>query len=164
MAQGDRIPTLVFERALVLIGIARLAAIIEIFRADMQRLMNVAREVREQDDSDGLRHLPLVLLRRVAFENGDAVAHRMNDVPLTAPSLTVRIFLWAENRDVGVVKPVMRGDHRMMILRRRIRFPIRDELRIDPRPRGVMKDARRIGTVLVPALDLISDYRRFLQG
>src|SRR4051812_528413 len=88
----ERVAAFILQSCFVLIGINYVAGLIEIFGADMQRLMNVADIVGKQNYRHGLRDFAIVLFGNTATQYIDAVTDHMHDVPLGSPSGAVLIF------------------------------------------------------------------------
>ena len=92
-------------------------------------LMDVADKMREQNNRDRLGDGACVIFWLRAFQNRDAVTHHVHDVPLAAAFFSVAIFFRRiGQRNIGVMKSVMRRDRRIFVVARRIRFPERAQL------------------------------------
>ena len=105
--EHERVAAFVFDAGLIFIGINRVAGLIEIFGTDVERLVNVADIVREQNYRDRLGDFARIIFRDVAAQNIDAIANHVDDVPLGPAGRAAGIFVNVENRHIGVVEPVM---------------------------------------------------------
>ena len=83
---------MIFERGLAQIRIHFVSALVKILRAHMQRLVDIADIVGQQNDRDGLRDLPRILLGDFPSEDRHAVGDHVDDVPLVRPVLPLEYF------------------------------------------------------------------------
>src|SRR5438046_7842895 len=87
----------------------------------------------------------------------------MHDVPLAATGMSVTISLGWHDRNVGVVKPMMRR-RAWIHARRRICSPEIAQLPVNVSMRRVVKRPRIINPLLVPAFDLVGNDGSFFQS
>ena len=104
----ERITAVVRKRIGHLVWIRRLALCIEILRADMERLMNIADKMCEENERDRSCNFAIVSLGEFSFQHLDAETHHVDDVPLAAPDFAVAILFIVDQRDIGVVEPMVR--------------------------------------------------------
>ncbi len=82
ISSEDRVASLIFERGLAQIRIHFVSALIKILRAHMQRLVDIADIMGQQNDRDGLRDLARILFRDLPSENRDAVRTSCGRCPI----------------------------------------------------------------------------------
>src|SRR5205807_69190 len=121
------------------VWINRLSTLIEILRADVKRLMNVPDIMGEQNHGDRFRNLARIVLCRVAPQDINAVGNHVNDVPRAAAGPAISVLLNVEDRDIAVMKPVVRRSGGFRIPRRWICLPEFAELFVDLWVIGVMR-------------------------
>ncbi len=74
----------------------------------MQRLVNVAHVMGQQNESNGLGDLPFILFRDSSSQDFDTIWNHVHHIPFAAPGLALGIFLHPHDGNVCVVKPMMR--------------------------------------------------------
>ena len=82
--------------------------LVEKLRADMERLVDIAHKMGQEDHRDRLRDLARVIFRHLAFENADAVRDHVDDVPFRAAHRALVVFLRVSYGHIRVVEPVVR--------------------------------------------------------
>jgi DNA-binding MltR family transcriptional regulator len=105
--QRQAVSALVFERGGDFIRVYWMAILIEKLGADVERLMNIADKMRQQNQGNRFRDLTIVIFRHLAFENADAVGNHVDDVPFRAADFSVSVLLRIRHRHIRVVIPVM---------------------------------------------------------
>src|ERR1700719_2176559 len=140
------------------VRINSLARIVEIICPDMKRLMDITDVMGQQNDGDRFGDFARIILWDFAAQNMYAVGNHVHNVPLTAPSFAIGIFVGVENGHIRVMKPMMRRDRRRWVQRRRIRAPEFPQLIVDFWMIRVMwKSVWILDTILVPRFNFIGD-------
>src|SRR4029077_19113785 len=106
--ESKRISAFVSKRRLIFVRIYDSALLIEIFRAYMQWLVNIGDVMRKQNKCYGLGYFSLILFRHSSLQNLYAELNHMDDVPFAATSVPLAVPLRRDDRNVGVVEPMMR--------------------------------------------------------
>ena len=154
--KGNGVASFIFDAGLAFVRIDGVC-VIEILRADVQGLMDVADIVGKQNHGDGFRDLARVIFPDFAAEDTHAIGDHVHDVPLAAPGFAFRIFVRIQDRHVGVMEPMMRGHGR-------VGSPEFAQLLIDSGVIGVMrKSAQVVDPILVPGLDFVGHDGRFFE-
>src|SRR5262245_13336415 len=99
--------------------------------------MNICDVMGEQNDGNRLRDLSLVLFGDSPLQNVDTERNHVHDVPSAPTNGAVAILLRGQQRDIGVVKPMVR--RRIRIVRWLVRAPEITQLPVEVATSGVMK-------------------------
>ena len=105
--QTQGVSTFVSQAGDATVGIDWFTSFIEVFRADMQRLMNIADTMRQQDHRNRFGNFARVVLGNFTAQNADAVRNRMHNIPVAAAGFAISIFLGIKHRHIGVMHPMM---------------------------------------------------------
>ena len=155
--QGEGVAALVGEGFGVLVGVGDLA-VVEVFCPDVQRLVDVADVVGQQDHGDRARDAPLVLLGDFSRKDAFAVGDHVDDVPLRAAGGTVGVFLGSGDGYIGVVEFVVGGNVAAPSGNGMVGVPKGAQLRFHLGMLGHLEAVRVVRAArIVPALDAIRD-------
>src|SRR5437764_690879 len=105
----------------------------------MQRLMNIAHEMRQQNQCDGLCNFAGIFLPDFPTQYSDAIRNGVHDIPLATPNFAVAVFSGVEYGHIRVVEPMMRWGAVACTGTRRIRVPKVTQLSLDLRRLRIMR-------------------------
>src|SRR5436190_415667 len=152
-AQG--VSTFVTQAGRAAVGIDWFSGLIEIFGAYMERLVNVADTMRQQNHRNRFGNLARVIRGNFAAQDANAVRDCVYHIPVATAGFAITIFLGIKHRHIGVMHPTM---GRRLIIRVRawwVRLPKIVQLLLDFWMREKMNSTTIIGAVLVPTLDVV---------
>src|SRR4029077_10858156 len=101
------ISAFISKRRLIFVRIYDLTVLIEIFRAHMQRLVNVGDIMSKQNERYGLGNPPLILFGHSSLQDLDTEWNHMDYVPFAAAGVPVAVSPRRDDGHVGVMEPMM---------------------------------------------------------